>query len=86
MSLYGFSWTGTREIGIGTGDYAFEPTIGLPAYSLLGVGMPFERQLNPLQPPQSYYIARQYMIGLHGVVAGQIVGQPLIDTGQLGNL
>jgi hypothetical protein len=86
MSLYGFAYTGTREIGVGTGDYAFEPALGLPPFSLLGVGMPFERQMLPFQPPQSYYIARQYMIGMQGVVAGQIIGQPLIDQSQGGNI
>ncbi len=86
MALYGFSPTNTHNVGVGAGDYAFEPSLGLPPFSLLGVGMPFERQMLPMQPAQAYYLAKQYIIGMSGVVAGQIIGQPLVQAGQFGNL
>jgi hypothetical protein len=36
-----------------------------------------------LQPAQAYFYGAQGVIGLGGVQAGQVIGQPLIDPSQL---
>lgn len=77
-SLY--RYTPRRYPTPGTGNYAFEPKFSLSKFPLLaGPGKVTMGQINPLQPPQTYYYMQAPTAGLGGVQAGQIVGQPLLS-------
>lgn len=57
---------------------AFEPLFGLPLVSFRGSGR-VAGALRPLQPPQVWFTQQQGIQGLGGLVAGQVILQPLIN-------
>ena len=75
-----YNYTPTRQPSPGAYGYAFNPTLQNPLFSLPGNGTPYSFQWRPYQPEQVYYNQAQTMVGLSGVVAGQMVTRPLIDT------
>lgn len=76
MALY--NYTPKRLPGPGTGNFAFEPGFGLPAYAAAN-GVRYTRGFKTIQEPQAYYGQQQTVIGMEGVNAGSFVGSPLIE-------
>ncbi len=61
-------------------QYAFQPKYTQPIYSLPGPGTPVQKQWAVTQPEQLYVNHASAMNGMAGVVAGQGIMQPLVDT------
>lgn len=74
-----YKYTPRRLPGPGTGNFAFEPEFSLPKYLAGGPGTSYRRGFRVTQPAQSYYGQEQVIIGLEGIQAGSIGGQPLIE-------
>lgn len=74
-----YNYTPKRLPGPGTGNFAFEPGFGLPAYQAGGPGISYRRGFKTIQQPQQYYGKQQTVIGLEGIDAGSFVGSPLIE-------
>jgi len=57
---------------------AFEPLFQLPVLSFRGRGR-VAGTLNKFQPPQVWFTQQNGVVGLGGLQAGGLVGQPLLD-------
>jgi hypothetical protein len=60
----------------------FEPLTNNPVYFFRGNGR-VAGQFRTLQPPQVFVNRNAGVMGLGGVQAGQLFGQPLLDPSQL---
>jgi len=75
-----YNYKGTQQPSPGAMGFAFVPSIGLPVFSLPGPGTPYSFRWNVRQPEQVYYNQSLQMVGLNGVVTGQMARRPLLDT------
>jgi len=74
-----YNYTPKRLPGPGTGNFAFEPGFGLPAFTAGGAGTPYRKGFKTIQEPQAYYGKQETVIGLEGIAAGSFNGTPLIE-------
>lgn len=74
-----YHWQRKRLPTPGAQNYAFE-TLALAEFSPVGWGVRARQFFNVLQPPQLYVNGQALPItGLGGLIAGQVIMQPLID-------
>lgn len=62
---------------------AFEPLTALPVISFRGRARVAGQYFHALQPPQVVFPQQAGIVGLGGLQAGQLVGQPLLDPQSL---
>lgn len=73
-----FSWKKTEYANPGAENYAFVPNMTLPAHAYFGVGTPVVTAgMNVLQSPQVMSRITIPTNGYGGLIAGQLIGQPL---------
>jgi hypothetical protein len=75
-----YSWKKTDYANPGAMNYAFVPNQTLPAFSVFGSGNPTVGQLAVKQPQQVMTVPAVPLDGYGGLVAGQYIGQPLMDN------
>lgn len=81
-----FHWVKKRLPSPGTGNYAFS-TLSLYELSPIGPAVAARVLFQTVQPPQLYLNGQLVgTVGLGGLVAGQMISQPLLDpaTGTYG--
>lgn len=62
----------------GAGGQVFEPAFSLPMIQLIGAAIYAGPAPHPLQPPQVRTTLTTTTAGLGGLVAGQLIGAPLL--------
>jgi len=67
----------------GTGNYAFQPRMGLPGVTIGGPGTDVANPLTVLQGEQLYYGQAQTVNGLEGLQFDQIESGPIYDLDEL---
>ena len=73
-----------RRFDPGAPGEVFVSDLGLPLIIFRGAGR-LAGSLSKLQPPQVWFPPQAGVQGIGGIQAGQYVGQPLIDPGQIDN-
>ena len=74
-----YSFKKTEYANPGAENYAFVPNQTLPTFDLGGMGNVVFKQLNVMQPQQPIILHAITTDGYGGLVAGQLVGQPLSE-------
>lgn len=72
-----YSWKKTDYANPGSENYAFVPNMTLPTFDVQGGGNLVIGQLAVLQNRQAMVYQAVPVAGYGGLVAGQIIGQPL---------
>ena len=79
-SIYNF--IAKRLPGPGTGNMAFQPSFGLPAFSVGGPGIEYTRPFLSIQEAPLYYDQEQVIDGINGLEYQGMYSQGLIDLEQ----
>lgn len=72
-----YSWKKTEYANPGAENYAFVPNMTLPPHAIQAGANLTVDQINVFQPPQIYSAVTVPMAGYGGLVAGQLIQQPL---------
>lgn len=78
--MFPYSWNKTEYANPGAMNYAFVPNTLLPAYDMTGGGNLVVDQMRVFQSQQAMMQPTAVTDGYGGLVAGQLIGQPLGGT------
>lgn len=74
-----YSWRKTEYANPGAENYAFVPNMTLPPHAIQAGANLVVDQIRVFQAPQIFSTVTIPMAGYGGLVAGQLVGQPLSE-------
>lgn len=74
-----YSWKKTEYANPGAMNYAFVPNMTLPMHAVGGAASLAIDSLHVIQPRQAIILHAVPTDGYGGLVAGQIIGQPLSE-------
>lgn len=74
-----YSFKKTEYANPGTGNFAFVPNSTLPLHSLIGAATQVQSQIRVAAPQQFFVMPSVPMDGYGGLVAGQLISQPLTE-------